>query len=219
MRIEFLNCSAKNEIGYTMLSGINLVLREGSFNIISGDDKSGKSFLLYLARGHIKSTEGKVLINKESLAEFSNNKLYQHHQNLPLMTKNPELISRLNVFDNISLPLKIRGIGQYEIKRRVREALNQLDIKHHEFASPKNLAAGVQQRICIGRCMALKPKAILINDIFFHLNSKEKQMVTELLVTLNKAGTTILLVTDITRIHRIEGARYLTLWRGELSPS
>ena len=81
MRIEFLNCSAKNEIGYTTLNGINLVLREGSFNIISGDDKSGKSFLLYLARGHIKSTEGKVLINKESLAEFSNVKLYQHQLN------------------------------------------------------------------------------------------------------------------------------------------
>ena len=81
------------------------------------------------------------------------------------------------------------------------------------------MAAGVRQRICIARCIALRPKAILIDDIFFHLNSKEKQMVNELLITLNLGGTTILLVTDITRIHRIEGARYLTLWRGELSPA
>ena len=219
MRIEFLNCSARNEIGFTALNDINLTLREGSFNIISGDDKSGKNFLLYLARGQVKSTEGKVLIDKDPLAEFSRKRLYLHQQNMPLLTKNPELIGRLNVFDNVSLPLQIRGIGQYEIKKRVRNALKQLDIRHLELARPKNLAAGVRQRICIARCIALRPKAILIDDIFFHLNSKEKQMVNELLITLNLSGATILLVTDITRIHRIEGARYLTLWRGELSPA
>ena len=219
MRIEFLNCSARNEIGFTALNDINLTLREGSFNIISGDDKSGKNFLLYLARGQVKSTEGKVLIDKDPLAEFSRKRLYLHQQNMPLLTKNPELIGRLNVFDNVSLPLQIRGIGQHEIKKRVRNALKQLDIRHLELARPKNLAAGVRQRICIARCIALRPKAILIDDIFFHLNSKEKQMVNELLITLNLSGATILLVTDITRIHRIEGARYLTLWRGELSPA
>ncbi len=219
MRIEFLNCYAKNEIGYLTLSGINLVLRQGSFNIISGDDKSGKNFLLYLASGHVLSTEGSVLINREPLAEFSQTRLYYHQQNTPLITKNPELISRLNVFDNVSLPLQIRGFSKYEIKKRVGVALKQLDIKHLEFSSPKNLTAGVRQRICVARCIALKPKALLINDIFFHLNSKEKQMINEILIDLNKTGTTILLVTDITRIHRIEGARYLTLWRGELSPA
>ncbi len=219
MRIEFLNCSARNEIGFTALNDINLILRAGSFNIISGDDKSGKNFLLYLARGQVKSTEGKVLIDKDPLAEFSRKRLYLHQQNMPLLTKNPELIGRLNVFDNVSLPLQIRGIGQHEIKKRVRNALKQLDIRHLELARPKNLAAGVRQRICIARCIALRPKAILIDDIFFHLNSKEKQMVNELLITLNLSGATILLVTDITRIHRIEGARYLTLWRGELSPA
>ena len=138
---------------------------------------------------------------------------------MALITKNPELIDRLNVFDNVSLPLRIRGISQDEINHRVRAALEELDIKHLEFASPKNLSTGVRQRICIARFVALRPKVLLINDIFFHLNSKEKQMIDQLLIGLNEAGATILLVTDITRIHRIEGARFLTLWRGELSPS
>ena len=70
MRIEFLNCSAKNRTGYTTLNGINLTLRKGSFNIVSGDDKSGKSLLLYLAYGLIKSTEGMVLVDKQPLKKF-----------------------------------------------------------------------------------------------------------------------------------------------------
>lgn len=219
MRIEFQNCSAKNRTGYTTLNGIDLVLREGSFNIISGDDKSGKSLLLYLAYGLINSTEGMVLVDKQPLMNFKGSRLVAHRRDMALITKNPELIDRLNVFDNVSLPLRIRGISQDEINHRVRAALKELDIKHLEFASPKNLAVGVRQRICIARFIALRPKVLLINDIFLHLNPKEKQMTDQLLGGVNKAGATILLVTDITRIHRIEGARYLTLWRGELSPS
>ena len=217
MRIEFQNCSAKNGTGYTTLNGIDLTLREGSFNIVSGDDKSGKSLLLYLAYGLIKSTEGMVLVDKQPLIKFDSNKLKSHQRDIALITKTPELIDRFNVFDNVSLPLRIRGIGQDEIDHRVRAALNELDIKHLEFASPRNLATGVRQRICIARFIALRPKVLLINDLFLHLNTKEKQMMDELLVRVNNAGATILLVTDITRIHRIEGARYLTLWRGELS--
>ena len=219
MRIEFLNCSAKNRTGYTTLNGINLTLREGSFTIVSGDDKSGKSLLLYLAYGLIKSTDGMVLIDKQPLKNFNNKRLISHQRDMALITKNPELVDRLNVFDNVSLPLRIRGISQDEINHRARGALKELDIKHLEFASPKNLSTGVRQRICIARFVALRPKVLLINDIFFHLNSKEKQMIDQLLIGLNEAGATILLVTDITRIHRIEGARFLTLWRGELSPS
>ena len=176
MRIEFLNCSAKNRTGYTTLNGINLTLREGSFNIVSGDDKSGKSLLLYLAYGLIKSTDGMVLIDKQPLKNFNNKRLISHQRDMALITKNPELIDRLNVFDNVSLPLRIRGISQDEINHRARAALKELDIKHLEFASPKNLSTGVRQRICIARFVALRPKVLLINDIFFHLNSKEKQM-------------------------------------------
>ena len=219
MRIEFLNCSAKNRTGYTTLNGINLTLRKGSFNIVSGDDKSGKSLLLYLAYGLIKSTEGMVLVDKQPLKNFNRKRLNSHQRDTALITKNPELIDRLDVFDNVSLPLRLRGVSQAVINHKVRAALKELDIKHLEFASPRNLSTGVRQRICIARFIALRPKVLLINDVYLHLNSKEKQMIDRLLVGVNEASATILLVTDITRIHRIKGARFLTLWRGELSPS
>ena len=96
-------------------------------------------------------------------------------------------------------------------------ALKLLEIRHLEYASPRNLSAGILQKICIARCVALKPKAILANDLFFHLNPKERDATSELLLTLSEGGTTIVIATDITRIFRIENARYLTLWRGELS--
>ena len=86
----------------------------------------------------LKAPMVKCSLIKHSLAKFSQNKrLYLHHQNIPLLTKNPELIDRLNVFDNVSLPLRIRGISQDEINHGKRDALKELDIKHLEFASPR----------------------------------------------------------------------------------
>ena len=217
MRIEFVKCHAKDALGYTTLNDINLTLRSGSLNIISGDDKSGRDYLLYLVFGIVKCSEGSIFVDERFLTKFNYKELKAHQENILFLAKNPKLLKRLNVFQNIALPLKIRGLQKSEINKRVGEALKLLEIRHLEFASPRNLSAGILQKICLARCVALKPKAILANDLFFHLNPKERDATSEVLLTLSEGGTTIVIATDITRIFRIENARYITLWRGELS--
>ena len=116
-----------------------------------------------------------VLVDKQPLKNFNNKRLISH-QRYGAYYKNPELIDRLNVFDNVSLPLRIRGISQDEINHRVRAALKELDIKHLEFASPKIYRLVRQQRICIARFVALRPKVLLINnDIFSILTQKRNK--------------------------------------------
>lgn len=219
MRIEYIQCCAKNELGHTKLNSVDLTLRTGSFNVVSGDDRSGKNFLLYLVYGIVRCSDGAVMVDNKDLALFNKRILKKHKQSIVLISKSPEIIPRLNVFANVALPLEIRGYSREKINIKVNEALKMLNIRHLEFANPERLAAGLRQKICIARCWALRPKTILINDMFFHLNPKDKELTSELLTQLNETGTTILMVTDITRIHKIERARYHTLWRGELSPS
>ena len=71
MRIEYIQCCAKNELGHTKLNSVDLTLRTGSFNVVSGDDRSGKNFLLYLVYGIVRCSDGAVMVDNKDLALFN----------------------------------------------------------------------------------------------------------------------------------------------------
>ena len=98
MRIEFVKCHAKDALGYTTLNDINLTLRSGSLNIISGDDKSGRDYLLYLVFGIVKCSEGSIFVDERFLTKFNNKELKAHQENILFLAKNPKLLKITGIY-------------------------------------------------------------------------------------------------------------------------
>ncbi|HDL19618.1 MAG TPA: ATP-binding cassette domain-containing protein, partial [Bacteroidetes bacterium] len=115
--------------------------------------------------------------------------------NIGFIFQNYNLIDELNVFDNVEMPLIYLKMSRKERKERVKTVLKKLDITHRAKHFPSQLSGGQQQRVAVARAVAINPKIILADEPTGNLDSKNGDEVMELLSALNKAGTTIIMVT------------------------
>ena len=113
----------------------------------------------------------------------------------------------MNVFENVELPLTYMKIKHSERKRRVEETLKRMSIDHRAGHFPTQLSGGQQQRVAIARAVVINPMLILADEPTGNLDSRNGQDVMELLLELNRQGTTIVMVThsrhDASYAHRI----------------
>ena len=105
------------------------------------------------------------------------------------------LIEELNAYENIELPLLYTGVPANQRKQRIEEAMTRMGIGHRSKHYPRQLSGGQQQRVAIARAVIDHPKLILADEPTGNLDSKNGKEVIELLTELNKAGTTIIMVT------------------------
>jgi len=105
------------------------------------------------------------------------------------------LIPDLNLFDNVDVPLRYRGFGAAERKRRIEDALSQVGLASRMKHFPAELSGGQQQRVAIARALAGGPRLLLADEPTGNLDSNMARGVMELLEEINAAGTTILMVT------------------------
>ncbi|MBQ2321023.1 MAG: ATP-binding cassette domain-containing protein, partial [Bacteroidales bacterium] len=109
------------------------------------------------------------------------------------------LIDELNVFENVELPLIYMKVPAAERKARVEAALKQMSISHRASHFPQQLSGGQQQRVAIARALVGRPKLILADEPTGNLDSRNGEEVMQLLSSLNREGTTIVMVTHSQR--------------------
>jgi putative ABC transport system ATP-binding protein len=109
------------------------------------------------------------------------------------------LIGDLSVFDNVELPLTYRGMGRVERRRRVQESLERVAMAHRIRHYPAQLSGGEQQRVAVARALAGRPAMLLADEPTGNLDSKNAEVVMELLRELHREGATIVMVTHDSR--------------------
>ena len=183
----------KNEV--KALDHISFSVNKGEFIAIIGPSGSGKSTLLHLLGGVDKPTSGKVFMsdqdvyvqNDEQLAIFRRRQvglIYQFYNLIPI----------LNVFENITLPLKLDG--QKVNEERVNELLELLGLAERRKHLPSQLSGGQQQRVSIGRALINAPALVLADEPTGNLDSKSSQEIIGLLKHSNKKyGQTLIVIT------------------------
>jgi putative ABC transport system ATP-binding protein len=120
-------------------------------------------------------------------------------KNIGFVFQNFNLIDELSVFENVELPLIYLGYSSSERKKRVEEVLEQMQIMHRRNHFPLQLSGGQQQRVAVCRAVVAKPHIILADEPTGNLDSTHGDEVMNLLETLNKNGTTIIMVTHSQR--------------------
>lgn len=191
-----------SEVETQALSSVSLTIDKGEFVSIMGPSGCGKSTLLNIIGLLDNATSGTVYLdevaiigkNDKEVAEFRNRKLGFIFQSF-------HLISSLNVFENIELPLLYRKEDStFEVEKKVRAVLEKVHMSHRMKHFPAQLSGGQCQRVAIARAIVGNPRLVLADEPTGNLDSKMGKEIMDILIQLNKEGTTIVMVTHDAKI-------------------
>ena len=189
-----------DEIETTALNKVSIEVKPGEFVAIMGPSGCGKSTLLNILGMLDNPTEGQYFFDGTDVSGFRESRRTQFRKgNIQFVFQSFNLIDELTVFENVELPLLYLRIGSAKRKEMVMEILERMKIGHRRKHFPQQLSGGQQQRVAIARAVVPNPKLILADEPTGNLDSRNGLEVMNLLTELNKAGTTIVMVTHAQR--------------------
>jgi putative ABC transport system ATP-binding protein len=179
----------------TILSDVSLDIPEGQFVALTGASGSGKSTLLGLIAGLDAPSSGTILLDGDNITSMSEDGLAEiRSSKIGFIFQSFHLIPSLTAFENIMIPMEIRGISG--ASERAAELLRAVDLTDRGHHYPAELSGGEQQRVAIARAFANKPKILLADEPTGNLDSKNGQHIFELMTGLHKQrSVTLVLVT------------------------
>jgi spermidine/putrescine transport system ATP-binding protein len=190
VRIRLVNCTKAFD-GETVLDSINLDIRDREFLTLLGPSGCGKTTTLRLIGGFLTPDGGDILFDGVRINSIPPNK-----RKVNTVFQKYALFTHMNVFENVAFGLRISKTPEDEIKRRVNEALELVDLPDYGNRSPKFLSGGQQQRIAIARAIVNRPQVLLLDEPLGALDLKlRKEMQRELKQIQQQVGITFIYVT------------------------
>ena len=184
-------------IGSVALENINLNIIDSDYVAIVGQSGSGKSTLLSIMSGLLIPTEGQVMFDNKDIYKLNQKDIANHrNQNIGFIFQNYYLEPKFSAFENVSIPLlNQKKISKKEIEFRVTDVLNLVGLSNQMDKIVSRLSGGERQRVAIARAIVTNPKVIFADEPTGNLDTKNGNIIMELLDSLYKKGKTIILVT------------------------
>ncbi|KID57427.1 ABC transporter ATP-binding protein [Pseudoalteromonas luteoviolacea] len=178
------------------LREFNLTVEEGEFIAVTGPSGSGKTTFLNIAGLLEPYSSGQYTLDGIDIGKLNDNQRSDlRNQKIGFIFQGFNLIPDLDLFENIEVPLRYRGIKAKERKKRVEQCLEQVGLAGRARHLPQQLSGGQQQRVAIARALAGEPRFLLADEPTGNLDSLMARQVMTLLEELNQSGTTIVMVT------------------------
>lgn len=194
------------EIETLALENVNFDVNEGEFVSVMGPSGCGKSTMLNIAGLLDLPTGGVVRIDGTEAGGMRDGEMAEfRNRTLSFVFQSFHLVHSLNVLDNVELPMLYRKSGERQRRLRAREVLEKVGLSHRMKHFPSQLSGGQAQRVAIARAIVGGPKILLADEPTGNLDSSMGGEIIELLHTLNREGTTIVMVTHDERIAKTTG--------------
>jgi len=214
--IEMKNINKVYKMGdseFKALSEINLNIKKGEFVSIVGPSGAGKSTLMNIIGCLDVATSGQYILDGED-TDCSDNKLSEiRNRKIGFIFQNYNLLPKLNVLENVELPLIYQGLSNKEMKEKALKSLERVGLSSHIKHKPPELSGGQKQRVAIARALATGPELLLADEPTGALDSKTGKEVIQILKDLNKEGNTIVLITHDREIAK-QAKRIITVKDG-----
>jgi putative ABC transport system ATP-binding protein len=206
------------EVETHALSGIDLEIRAGEFVAVCGPSGCGKTTLLSVLGLLDSPSEGSYVLAGEPVASLSPaQRARVRSRAIGFIFQSFNLIGDLDVYRNVELPLKYRGLSAPQRRTMVHQALERVGLLHRIHHYPSQLSGGQQQRVAVARAVAGKPLVLLADEPTGNLDSRNGGQVMELLGELSSEGATIVMVTHDPRYLGRAG-RNVFLFDGRIVP-
>jgi len=214
--IQFQHVS-KHYPGHKALHRISFHLTPGSMTFLQGHSGAGKSTLLKLIARLEVPSQGHIVIAGQNIRRFKQRHIPYYRRTMGIVFQDPHLLHTRSVFDNVALPLIISGHFSYrEIGRRVRAALDKVQLLGKEKIYPVALSGGECQRISIARAIVGKPQILLADEPTGNLDHALAQDIMRLFEQFNQVGATVLIATHDDALITAWDKPKMTLHKGQL---
>jgi len=193
--IHMSNLMMRYKTGKVALSGLNMDIPQGSFVYLVGESGAGKSTLLRMLYGGLRPTSGQLEVQGTSIRGASDAQVRELRQRIGIIFQGNRLLNARTVFENVAMPLRVQGWDAERLLPRVRKVLSFVGLEDRLWSYPETLSGGEQQRVAIARAMLANPPMILADEPTGNLDDDTARHVLDLLMALNKLGTTVLMAT------------------------
>lgn len=197
--------------------GVSLSIDRGEFVAIVGKSGSGKSTLMNIIGALDVPTEGEYILGGEDVSEMSDDQLAQiRNKMIGFIFQQYNLLPKLNLLENVELPLLYAGAPVQERKERALKSLAKVGLEEKWKNLPNQLSGGQQQRVSIARALAGEPSLILADEPTGALDSRTSREVLNFLRQLNEEGNTIVMITHDNSI-ALEAKRVVRIKDGKIN--
>jgi cell division transport system ATP-binding protein len=215
-QIEFHHVSKRFENGQEALVDLTAEFAEGSMTFLTGHSGAGKSTFLKLLLCLDLPSRGQILVNGINVTQMSAQRLASYRQHLGAVFQDHHLLGHRTVYDNVALPLRISGMREKEIARRVRAALSRVSLLEKERQFPRYLSTGEQQRVGIARAVVTRPKILLADEPTGNLDPELSRDIMKLFEQFNQVGTTVIVASHDRDLIESMGRRIIELDKGAI---
>ncbi len=193
--IEMQNVGIRYDQGPEILSDIKLSLKKGSFHFLTGKSGAGKTSLLSMMYLQQRPSRGSISVFGKNINFTHRDGLAMLRRRIGVVFQDFRLLDHLSAFDNVALPLRVCGMDEREVRKRVTELLNWVELSRHMQDTTATLSGGEKQRIAIARAVINRPELLLADEPTGNVDNDIAPKLMKLFVELNKLGTTVVIAT------------------------
>lgn len=214
-------CSVSKSFSQSkVLNNVSFTVNEGDIYGVIGHSGAGKSTLLRCFNGLETYDSGTINIMGKEVKQLSPKELREFRKNVGIIFQSFNLISRKNVYENISFPLEVWGMDKLSIKKRVDSLIDLVGLSDKVNSNIRELSGGQKQRVGIARALSLNPKILLCDEATSALDPKTTKSILQLLRDINnKLNITIIVVTHQMEVVKEICNKFILLEGGEIKSS
>ena len=178
-----------------ILKDIDLEISEGELVFVTGPSGAGKSTLLKLISALEKPSSGSIIFEGQSLSKFKNKNILILRRRFGMIFQDHKLLYDRNCFENVALPLEINNMSKADTYRRVRAALDKVDLLQKEKIMPITLSGGEQQRLAIARAIVSRPSILIADEPTANLDKEYAEEIMNIFYSFQQVGVTVIIST------------------------
>ena len=214
--IRFDNVGVRYGMGQEVLKDLTFAIKPGSFQFLTGPSGAGKTSLLRLLFLSLRPTRGLINVFGQDAATLTQNELPAVRRRIGIVFQDFRLLDHLTLYENVALPLRVRGRDEVSYRRDVIDLLKWVGLSERIDAFPTVLSGGEQQRAAVARALIDQPELLLADEPTGNLDPTLAKRLLRLFIELNRSGTSVVIATHDVNLMDQYQARRLVLNQGRL---
>ncbi|MTH53728.1 cell division ATP-binding protein FtsE [Bacillus mangrovi] len=202
--------------GVVAINGIDVKINQGEFVYVVGPSGAGKSTFIKMMYREEKPSSGKIVINGVNLAKLKESKVPHLRRSIGVVFQDFKLLPRLTVYENVAFAMEVIGENSRNIKKRVMEVLDLVQLKHKARSFPDELSGGEQQRISLARSIVNNPGVVIADEPTGNLDPDTSWEIMNVFEEINNRGTTVVMATHNREIVNTMKKRVIAVEDGKI---
>ncbi len=214
--IEMMNVTKKYNKGITAINNLSIQIKDGEFVYVVGPSGAGKSTFIKMMYREEKATKGRIRVGKYDLMKIKDRQIPFLRRYVGVVFQDFKLLQNKTVYENVAYAMEVIEKSPREIKRRVQEVLELVNLKHRIDNFPNELSGGEQQRVAIARAIVNTPGILIADEPTGNLDPDTSMEIMDILERINEQGTTIVMATHNSQIVNEKKHRVIAIENGQI---